>query len=493
LRAANAPADLVEPAFLTLPDGYDPGRTLGPEFAAVATLAGFSPDPEQQLLLDVNQALDKHGRPLVFQTVVIAPRQNLKTGFLKQRSLGNLFVRRRPLSLWTAHKDETASRAALDLEKLILAAPQLLRRVQLSTKGRPLVRGAHPAITLKTGEELVFRTRTGASGQGLTSDDLIIDEAFAADGPQMGAVLPTLLAVPGGQVVYTSSACHAESEFLWSLIERGRAGDGRLFYIEWACPPAEVVCDLGEACDHARGREGCGCDKPEVIRLGHPAVTRGRISIDKVFELRTLPPDQYVREIMGWHDEIVGGASPITGPAWRGLLDVESQVDGPVMFGLAVPFKGAAAVIASAGRRTDGRKHVEVVDFRDDTKWVPARLAELVASHGGAVAVDTGTPAGALVGDIEAAGVEVRKFTARLAADAFGAFVNDIREKGLHHIGQPQLDTAVETGRTRFIGEGLTTWDKRITSVPAVAVTLAAHALTLEDDQPLDNVSFMKI
>src|SRR6266568_1012359 len=124
--------DLVQPAYLTIPDGFDPNRTLGPEVAAVPTLAGFPPDPEQQMLLDVSFGLDKAGRPLVFETVLIAPRQNLKTGFLKQRALGKLFVQKRPLVMWSAHEFDTARRALLDLEALIEGAPSLRRDVQLT-------------------------------------------------------------------------------------------------------------------------------------------------------------------------------------------------------------------------------------------------------------------------------------------------------------------------------------------------------------------------
>ncbi len=84
-----------------MPD-YDERRTLGPEVAAVATLAGFAPDPEQQLLLDGSFALDRAGKSVAFEVVVIAPRQNLKTGFEKQYALGQLFVRREPLVVWSA-------------------------------------------------------------------------------------------------------------------------------------------------------------------------------------------------------------------------------------------------------------------------------------------------------------------------------------------------------------------------------------------------------
>src|SRR6266508_3522209 len=75
--------DLVAPAYLSIPE-YDAERSLGPEVAAVCTVANFPPDPEQRMLHDGAFALDKQGKSVAFEVVVIAPRQNIKTGFFKQ-------------------------------------------------------------------------------------------------------------------------------------------------------------------------------------------------------------------------------------------------------------------------------------------------------------------------------------------------------------------------------------------------------------------------
>jgi len=319
--------DLVPPAYLSIPDGYDPNRTLGPEVAAVATLAGFPPDPEQRLLLDVSFALDKRGRFLVFETVVIAPRQNLKTGFGKQRALGKMFVCDRPLVVWSAHEFDTSRRALLDVEALIEGVDVLRRRVRLTSRGKVATHGAVPEITLLSGATLVFKTRTADGGRGLTGDDLTVDEAFAAQADQMGAVMPIMLARSESQVDFLSSACRPESEYLWDLVQRGRAGGGRRsFYAEWCAPPPEEACDAGELCRHGRDAAGCGCDKPEVIVLAHSAVARGRIELQKVADLRrTLPPQEFCREVMGWHDEVVGAAASLSVEAWQDRVDPQSQ------------------------------------------------------------------------------------------------------------------------------------------------------------------------
>src|SRR5690349_7552887 len=91
LRAASSVQSdqLVKPAYFHCPDYYD---TVGAEVGELARLAGFAPDPEQQLILDGQFGVDKRGRLTTFEVGVVACRQNIKTGLLKIGALGKSFV-----------------------------------------------------------------------------------------------------------------------------------------------------------------------------------------------------------------------------------------------------------------------------------------------------------------------------------------------------------------------------------------------------------------
>lgn len=475
----HAPADFVAPRFLSIPDEYDPERTLGPEFAAAATLAGYPPDPEQQFLLNVAEALDKHGQPLIFRTVLIAPRQNLKTGFLKQRALGKLFVRRRPLVVWSAHEFDTARRALIDLEALIEDAPSLLRKVRLTSRGRVATHGAVPEITLKDGATLVFKTRTSGGARGLSGDDLFIDEAYAAQGDQMGAVLPIMLARPGAQVDFTSSACRPESAFLWDLIQQCREGnDGRTLYAEWCTPPPDeeyepgrLVCDLGASCDHSRGLRGCGCDKPEVILLAHSAIRRGRILMQSVVDLRgTMPADEYPREIMGWHDRVEEGTAAVPLAVWRARREPDSELTGNVTLAVEVAEDHSWAALAAAGVGSVLDAHMEVVDYRPGAAWVVDRakqVARKMVARGlpnPPVLVRKSSAAGALIPDLEAAGLNVFAVSSEQWAQACGFTFDALAAGKAAHLGQPELDAAVTGARRRASGDAFA-WDQRRSSL----------------------------
>ena len=103
------------PAFLSSVDYY---ATSGDEVADLCAQVGFPPDPEQRLILDQVFAADRHGHPVAFESAVVCPRQNLKTGSFKQAALGWLFVTGEPYVVWSAHEFKTAAEAFRDLVPL---------------------------------------------------------------------------------------------------------------------------------------------------------------------------------------------------------------------------------------------------------------------------------------------------------------------------------------------------------------------------------------
>lgn len=516
----SLPADLVAPRFLWAPEDYDPERTLGPEVAATATLAGFPPDPEQRLLLDLAFALDKDGKSLAFEIVLIAPRQNLKTGFEKQYGLGQLFVRQEPLTMWSAHEFDTAMESLRDMEGLIDGSDLLRRRVKLTIRGDVATHGASPQIELlpKYGRaRLKFKARTSGGGRGLSGRKVILDEAYALQAGHTGALYPIMLAQPDPQLVIGSSACRPESAVLWDYVQRGRSAaqgksrEPRMVYAEWCTPEPEQACDLGASCSHTRGTAGCGCDKPEVITLAHSAVRRGRILLQTIVDLRTsMPPEEYGREVMGWHDEPVAGLPPVIPEVWESMADRSSEIVGPVALGLDGSMEDSPSfTIAASGLRGDGLRHGEItgradektgitlLDARPGTGWVVDRIVQIASGNRPCVLMlDPSGPAGQFVPDLLNRGfVKVTSpddeipadkwrlylIGAREYAGACGAMASDIRNNKWRHLGQQPLDDAVEGTRTRQLADAYA-WSRKDSTVnisPFVAVTLARHGHVL--------------
>ena len=103
------------------------------------------------------------------------------------------------------------------------------------------------------------------------------------------------------------------------------------------------------------------------------------------------------------------------------------------------------------------------------------------------ISLHAGGPAGSLVADLVAAGVDVTSVTTMAMAQASGALVDLVNNEGIEHLAQPELDAAVAAGRLRNTGDAQL-WDRRdLTDIsPLVAVTLAAHGFTAHEPDEYD-------
>jgi hypothetical protein len=468
-NSSGALADLVRPAFLSVPD-YDEARTLGPEVAAVATLAGFAPDPEQQLLLDAAFALDPFGKSVAYEVVVVAPRQNLKTGFFKQVALGQLFVRDERLVVWSAHEFDTAQEALKDFESLLEGSEMLQRRVDR------VYHGSVPEVKMRNGSRLKFKTRTSGGGRGLSGRKVILDEGYALQAGQIGALMPIMLAQPDPQVFIGSSACRPESAVLWDIVQRGRAGGGpRMVYAEWCAPPPAEACDAGVKCDHARGRPGCGCDKPELLVRTHSAITRGRILVQTLQDLRaTMPVEEYGREVMGWHDEPIQLGMPI--PDWAACARPGGRPSDPVALGIDVAPLSMSAAIVACGMGAHGKPTLLVAEHRAGAAWVVGVLQALIAEKRPLdIGLDPMGPASVLIPALEQAGIKFRALEGKESTQACEGLLAAVKDGEIEHADDAALNTAAAGASLRTVGD-IRKWSRTASTAdiaPLVGASIA--------------------
>lgn len=493
----SAPPALVEPAYLHVPE-Y--AITLGPEVADLARLANFPADPEQELILDAMFAEKETGEPAADEVDVIAARQNIKTGALKIACLGWLYVLELRLIIWSAHEFAASREAFRDLDELIAGAPSLSRQVERTNRSH-----GEEAIELYGNRRVLFKARSKGAGRALSADRTVLDEAYALQSMHMGALLPTMSARPGAQLVLASSACRPESAVLRDHVARGRAGtDPTQAYLEWCAPPAAQACDDGDGCDHAKGHPGCGCDKPELWMRANTAVTRGRMKVATIAsERRKLPVGEFMRERMGWHDlpiVKVEEAPPIDADRWADLEDPRSRLLRVGAFAIEVSLDRTSTTIVAAGPapvslergRPTGRVHVEVVQDGRGTGWVLAQCLELDATHGPAPFVlDAGGPAAVLIEPLREAGLDVVEYGARDVARAAAGLVDAVNQGLVTHGPDGLLAAAVEGAKRRPLGDGGFAFGRRSSTedvTPLVAASLAYAARDELDYDVMDSI-----
>lgn len=443
--------ELVAPDFLTRPVWVD---TYGPEVAEVNAAIGFAPDPQQALGLDVIFSITAEGLPACFAFGCVSCRQNLKTGLLKQTSIGWLFVTEVPWFVWSAHELSTTIESQRELHAMIADSP--FSRLLPSDRYHGLHENNNDRrLELRTGQHIKFKARTQSGGRGLSAPKVILDEAFALKASHVGSLLPTMLAQGGaGQVLYASSAGKSDSRVLRDVRDRGRAGASpRLGYVEWLAPRRDCTdpeCKHPKAGSEQRaelkpGEPGyCALDDRELWAKANPTLTTGRIRLETIADLRQeLPPEEFARECLGWWDEDTDVAEDVL-PGWNAAGDVDLEPPAEVgAIGLAVSFDRRWGSIASAGHLDDGRVFMGASQHRPGSAWLVDEASRIQRITGCKVVVDGHGPAANLIPLLEAAGVNLT-IASTDDACAAAADLEDGLANGTHvHAHHDELDDAV--------------------------------------------------
>jgi len=431
-------------------------KSLGEDAADLAELAGLRLDDWQADVLYGALGLTAGGNWSAFEVGLIVPRQNGKGSVLEARELHALF--REPesrLILHSAHEFKTAKEAFRRIVSLVEATPLLRAQVDhvRYTTGEE-------GIETKDGSRLKFVARSSGSGRGFSGDLVILDEAYNLSLDMMAALLPTMSARPNPQIWYTSSAPLpvTSSDVLRKLCKRGRAGKSEsLAYSEWCAAHEDSVDDRTA---WARANPALG------IRITEEFISR---------ELEALGPEDFARERLGIWSDLDAGGGVIDPEKWAACLDPESRPSGPTSFALDVSPDRASSSIGTVTKSNHGAVHVELVDRRPGTAWLPERAAELQQRWRGPFAVAKGSPAWSLKEDLEAARVDLLPISTEEHAQACGDFYDAVMEGHIRHIGQGELDAAVAGADRRYYGDSWL-WSRLKSTVdisPLVAVTLA--------------------
>lgn len=463
-RPLLVPDGLVTPDHEAIPAYVE---TFGPEVADVCAAAGFAPDPQQQHGLNILFGIRPDGIPASFAFGVISCRQNLKTGLLKQAVLGWLFVTEADLIVWSSHEMSTTRDALRDLETLIVNTPSLSKRLP-ATGNRGIYDGkTEERIELADGRRVIFKARTVTGGRGLTGRKVILDEGFALTASHVGSLIPTMAAVPSGQVVYASSAGKADSEILRDVRDRGRAGSSpRLGYLEWLAP--REACGTPDCAHPKSGAVDCALDRPHLLIKANPTITTGRMTLETIESIRQeLPPDEFMRECLGWWEEDDDRPWVLPKADYLGCLDPESSIGGTPRFALDLSPDRDWAAIGVSGLRADGLPHVEltsrggVVDHRPGTDWIVPRLKQLrEAFPSMTLAIAEGSGGKAFVKSIENLGIPVDVISSGDVVAACGFYFDQVTARLLRHRDQPEVRKALAAAERMYVADGAFKWSR---------------------------------
>lgn len=370
--------------------------------------------------------------------------------------------------IWTAHRLRTA-------EETFGKMQAFAKKARIRPHIRKITLGSgEEAIEFRNGSRILFGARESGFGLGFDEVDvLIFDEAQRLRDMTLDDMIPAtnqsrqptgaLLLFMGtpprptdpGEVftrMRTEALTGEDDDTGW--VEFGADSDFR----PTPAPAALTAADWAQV---VKANPSYPDDTPRE------AILRMR---------KKLGPESFLREGLGIWDEVDDGESVVDMAQWAKLADRTALVEGPVALGVAIPRDRSSSTVSvswlhgdrvfSAVTRLPGTsKAVELIRRKRDEHEVVD------------VALHAGGPAGALVADLEAEGIEVTTVSTPEFARATGAYRDGITNSEVGHVDQAELTDALRIAPLRNAGDG-EMWDQRDEMsdiAPVVAVTLSTQ------------------
>lgn len=446
--------------------------TLGPAVGKTAALLGKPFMPWQQYVADVSLEIDSDTGRLVYDEFgLTVPRQSGKSTFVlakfTHRCTATSFFGRRQHLVYTAQtRAKAREKWEEDYAAELEASRAFASRVTVNR------RGGDEHLRFQNGSRFGIEANTEKAGHGGTLDEAYIDEAFAqVDFRLEQAFGPAMITRANKMLGWISTAGWLDaSPYLEAKVELGRnVVDDRsstIAYFDWSAPPD---CDPS---DEDVWRDCMPALGYTVTLNAIRSEYRKAVAANKLSDFKRA----YLNIWVPKGSDIVESVIPME--LWRALSapTVERPV-GKVAFAVDSTPSNSATAISVAGARADGATQVQVVEHRPGQTWAVSRVVELSRGHDCcAVVIDPTSTAGALIGDIEAAGVVVVRVNSQEVNQACTQFYNAAIEGTLRHLSQPELDAAI-TGASKRELNASWAWNRKNTAVDITPLVSATNAL----------------
>jgi len=439
---------------------------------------GFDLIPWQRWLLIHALELRPDGRFRFRTVLVLVARQNGKTTIVEVKNLWKMFVLRVPLVIGTAQNLDVSEESWDKAVEIVESIPELAAEVP--REGGVVRVNGKKSLKLVHGSRWKVAAASRRGGRGLSGDDVNLDELREHQTwDSWAAVTKTTMARRKAQIWAFSNAGDDRSVVLNDLVEKGRATatdpgeDASLGHFEWSAP------------------DNCPIDDPAMWRLANPSLGYPQgISVEALrAALETDPEPIFRTECLCQRvPDLLPSKIPVT--AWVKLADPASQLSGGLVLSWEVSWDRGHAAIGVAGYRADGRAHIELIDYRPGTDWLPGRFGELVGRHPVTATVfNPSGPGASLLTEVTERlppKLEPHALTAREMANACGYLYDQTIAGQLRHLGDDRLLEALRKSATRPLVDAWA-WDLKhsVGEISGLsAVTSALYGLHVYGQPP---------
>lgn len=430
------------PTFARLPsDSYS--RERGQAIARLFSHRGVKLYPSQVMELEIMAAKDEDGF-FEFPTVSISkPRQNGKSYAARFYALA--MAMKGMAVLFTAHYGPTTRKMFTFLRDWCKRRKDVQARIDRVINGK-----GSEGIYFKSGGMIEFMTRTTSGGRGATYDIIFVDEAQELTYEQLDAIKPTTIASGAAdpQTIYlgTPPGPKSPGEVFRDQHDAAHAATTGAVWLEWSVAQVPDMTDDDKLIDLAYETNPA---------MGYRI--REKIMRD-VFDSYRKRPDSFAREYLGWWSPIVAAKSAIDRDDWRACLTEQCPRDERIAYGVKFSQDGFVCAIAAAWMDAESLPHVEIAAYRT----VPAVGIDSIAEYiyerrkrSCLTVIDGMACADDMDARLKALKMPEKGYRIATTADytaACSMLLNAVREHGVTHADQLEMNDAVADVRKRPIG-----------------------------------------
>ena len=343
--------------------------TDGEDAALLMSEYGYELDDWQKLVIDCWLGKDDQDKYNVTNAGLALPRQNGKNVCLEAREFFGLVINGEKI-LHTAHQVRTSKKsfrrlAAMFTDKRHPEITDIVKNIRYTN--------GEECIELDNGGSIEFSARSRQAARGFDGISLVVyDEAQELTDDQVEAIMATLSASATGtrQIIYTGTPpypnCPGEVFRRRRTICATDVGKHDSWH-EWS------VC--ADRIDEIK------VDDTSLWYMTNPALG---LRLDEDFtreEQRTMSPDGFARERLGWWCPLLEHKEDyaIDKSAFDACKSSELKPEGKTAYGVKFTFDGSMVVLCGAVIDANGIARISLIDQKSTsqgTRWLAEWLNE---------------------------------------------------------------------------------------------------------------------
>ena len=451
--------------------------TDGKDAALLMQEYGYKLDPWQSDILDCWLGLDERGEYNVTSAGLALPRQNGKNVCLEAREFFGLVVNGERI-LHTAHQVRTSKKsfrrlAAMFTDKRHPEVTDIVKQIRYTN--------GEECIELDNGGSIEFSARSRQAARGFDGISLVVyDEAQELTDDQVEAIMATLSASSTGtrQIIYSGTppypGCPGEVFRRRRTICTSDPGKHDSWH-EWSVD-AESVNEINVS-------------DTSLWYMTNPALGIRLTEDFTAEELRTMSPDGFSRERLGWWAPIITHTAEYAIPAeiWDACKSDAPKPEGKTAYGVKFSADGAVVSLCGAVIPAEGPARISLIETQSTgqgikwlSDWLNARY-----KRASCVVIDGRNGVDVLIERIadtwKMRGSVIRPSTKEVIA-AVSNLTNALNEQNVTwYCGQEVLRESAITATKRPFGGGWGFGGENSTPIEACALALWGATVSKRD------------